>query len=186
MRALIRLYPAWWRRRYGDEYAALLAELPARPGLVIDVVRAAVDAHLSPPQPVSGGHMLDSQHGHRPPRGDRIAAIVALLALATPVSFLVLQLLPRSGPTPSSSPTGPLLGLDGFFQHPVGVALILLGPVAAFLAGAWATIGLRMQTDGSERVAVVAIRVRGMHLALMALSVALIGAFAVYLVAENL
>ncbi len=181
MRPLIRLYPRAWRRRYGEEYAALLDELPPRPGIVIDVLRAAADAHLSPPDTLHGGDMHAPASFRRSPLLDRVTAAVAALALVTPVVFLVSQVFPRGG-----AQFAVLADLDRFFQHPVGEALIMLGPVIAFAAGALATIGLRVQTHGSEKVAVVAIRVRAAHLALMALSAVLLAAFAVYLIAENL
>jgi hypothetical protein len=43
---LLRLYPAPWRTRYGDEFAAVLEERPLGPFDVADVVLGAVDAHL--------------------------------------------------------------------------------------------------------------------------------------------
>jgi hypothetical protein len=43
---LLRLYPARWRTRYGDEFAALLAERPLGPFDVADVLLGAIDAHL--------------------------------------------------------------------------------------------------------------------------------------------
>ena len=43
IRALLRLYPRAWRRRYGVEFAALLAQRPLSPLEVVDVVRAALD-----------------------------------------------------------------------------------------------------------------------------------------------
>jgi hypothetical protein len=43
---LIRLYPASWRKRYGDEFAAVLEERPLGPFDVADVVLGALDAHL--------------------------------------------------------------------------------------------------------------------------------------------
>ena len=47
MRALlIRLYPARWRDRYGDEFAAVLEERPLGPFDVADVLLGALDAHL--------------------------------------------------------------------------------------------------------------------------------------------
>jgi hypothetical protein len=49
---LVRCYPAWWRDRYGDEFAALLEGLPTRPGGLLDVLLGAVDARLqAPPRP---------------------------------------------------------------------------------------------------------------------------------------
>jgi hypothetical protein len=43
---LLRLYPARWRARYGDEFAAVLEERPLGPFDVADIVLGALDAHL--------------------------------------------------------------------------------------------------------------------------------------------
>jgi hypothetical protein len=43
---LLRCYPARWRARYGDEFAAVLAERPLGPFDVADVLLSALDAHL--------------------------------------------------------------------------------------------------------------------------------------------
>lgn len=43
---LIRLYPAGWRARYGDEFLAILEERPLGPFDVADVVLGAIDARL--------------------------------------------------------------------------------------------------------------------------------------------
>ncbi len=43
---LIRFYPARWRTRYGDEFAAVLVERPLGPFDVADVLLGALDAHL--------------------------------------------------------------------------------------------------------------------------------------------
>jgi hypothetical protein len=50
VRALVACYPTAWRRRYGPEYAALLADsLPttSRSALVVDSLRGAFDARLT-------------------------------------------------------------------------------------------------------------------------------------------
>jgi hypothetical protein len=46
IRLLLRLYPASWRRRYGDEFEALLTERPLGPFDVADVLLGALDAQL--------------------------------------------------------------------------------------------------------------------------------------------
>lgn len=46
IRYLIRLYPARWRARYGDEFAALLEERSIGPFDVADIVLGAIDARL--------------------------------------------------------------------------------------------------------------------------------------------
>jgi FtsH-binding integral membrane protein len=43
---LLRLYPARWRARYGDEFAAVLGERALGPFDVTDVLLGALDAHL--------------------------------------------------------------------------------------------------------------------------------------------
>ena len=43
---LIRLYPAHWRARYGDEFEALLGERPLSPFDAADLLLGAIDAHL--------------------------------------------------------------------------------------------------------------------------------------------
>lgn len=48
MSRLLALYPERWRNRYGDEFLALLADRPPAFRDRIDIVRGAVDAHLSP------------------------------------------------------------------------------------------------------------------------------------------
>jgi hypothetical protein len=48
MKWLLWLYPAEWRKRYGEEFAAVLAEQPASLGVAFDVFSGAIDAHLHP------------------------------------------------------------------------------------------------------------------------------------------
>ncbi|MDP9477186.1 MAG: hypothetical protein M3R38_16165, partial [Actinomycetota bacterium] len=53
MRWLLLLYPRPWRRRYGDEFLALIADLGAAPRVVLDGVLGAIDAHLHPHRPAA-------------------------------------------------------------------------------------------------------------------------------------
>ena len=48
MRWLLRLYPAPWRERYGEEFGAVLDSQRASLGMVFDVWGGAIDAHLHP------------------------------------------------------------------------------------------------------------------------------------------
>jgi hypothetical protein len=43
---LLRLYPARWRARYGDEFTAVLEERPLGPFDAADILLGALDAHL--------------------------------------------------------------------------------------------------------------------------------------------
>jgi hypothetical protein len=48
MNWLLRLYPARWRERYGEEFGAVLASQSASVGLVLNVLAGAIDAYLHP------------------------------------------------------------------------------------------------------------------------------------------
>lgn len=43
---MVRLYPRWWRDRYGDEMSAMLETTRASPAIVAGLVRGALDARL--------------------------------------------------------------------------------------------------------------------------------------------
>jgi len=48
MNWMIRLYPAAWQQRYGEEFAVALSHQRASMGLMVDVLGGAVDAWLHP------------------------------------------------------------------------------------------------------------------------------------------
>jgi hypothetical protein len=48
MSALVRLYPAAWRARYGSEFETLLAERPPSARDLVDILLGAIDARVSP------------------------------------------------------------------------------------------------------------------------------------------
>ena len=43
---LMKQYPREWRDRYGDEFLAVLEDTALTPSVIIDTIRAAVDAHV--------------------------------------------------------------------------------------------------------------------------------------------
>jgi len=61
MNWLLRLYPARWRERYGEEFAAVLASQRASVGLVLDVFAGAIDAHLHPQIQQSRAEQISSK-----------------------------------------------------------------------------------------------------------------------------
>jgi glycopeptide antibiotics resistance protein len=75
VRLLLRLFPARWQARYGDEFLALLEDQPASRRKWLDLVRCLIAAHLegrTPPatDPTTGG-------------GKGVLVALGLLALAT-------------------------------------------------------------------------------------------------------
>jgi hypothetical protein len=47
MKLLLRLYPAAWRERYGEEFLEIVARERGTPLLALDVLAGAFDAHLN-------------------------------------------------------------------------------------------------------------------------------------------
>ena len=57
---LVALYPARWRRRYGEEFRAVLESRPLGPFDVVDVLLGALDARLTPSRlpGTAGGNLM--------------------------------------------------------------------------------------------------------------------------------
>jgi hypothetical protein len=70
---LLRLYPARWRARYGDEFEQVLADRPLGPFDVADILLGALDAHLH-----LRGLGAASEHQKGFPMSLRIGGIAAL------------------------------------------------------------------------------------------------------------
>ncbi len=153
---LLRLYPARWRSRYGDEFAALLAERPLGPFDVADIALGALDAHL---------HLrgLGSYSEHRKgfPMSLRIGGMAAIAGGALLFAGLLWGALDPADEDPGFvvgllGSIALLVGLAGLsaFQarrHPVLIWAAFALPAAG---GALATLGLiLMAVVGDEPVA---------------------------------
>jgi hypothetical protein len=75
VRLLLRLFPAQWRKRYGEEFAALLKDQPRPHRHWLDVVRCLIAAHVDGRTPPAS----DPTTG----RGNGVLVALGLLALAT-------------------------------------------------------------------------------------------------------
>ncbi len=186
---LLRLYPAGWRTRYGDEFAALLAEQPLGPFDVADVLLGALDAHL---------HLrgLGSWSEHR--RGFSMslriggfaAAIGGALILTGWVwsgldpadsdpgfwfffAGLVLLLVGLTGLSAFQARTHPALVWAAFLLPAIGGAVMTFGLIAMALfpdrplVGDWAGwsfffVGLLTTVAGSLLFAVITLRTRAL------------------------
>jgi hypothetical protein len=100
MRALVRLYPAAWRERHGDELDRLIEDRP--PSLLdrVDILRGALDAQLRPYVLVGGPE--PAHWTHRLP---------GLLALSAGLAMIVGLLVIAFGPGPDWGGGGDLLGV---------------------------------------------------------------------------
>jgi hypothetical protein len=170
VRRLLRLYPAWWRRRYGEEVEAVLEELEPTPRLAIDLVRGAVDAWIHPRR---GARMTEPYR--------RVPAIPAYLALLAPTLFLFTVLLKYGLGVPR-----PFDRLEGFWTSAVGEAVVLAGPVLALALSALAIVRVDLHREEASLVGRLSLRFSARHLVVLVLSLAFLALFGVYFVSENL
>lgn len=117
MNWLLRLYPAPWRERYGEEFGAVLASQRTSAGLIFDVLGGAIDAHLHPQiQNSRSKQVTDDEIGDETmtlemlqrcaaggpklsPRDQRIASQFTILsAVAIAVLYLILTKLYHTAP----------------------------------------------------------------------------------------
>jgi len=87
VRWLLRLYPASWRERYGDELDQLVRDLrpsASRAGIAFDLVRGALDAHLQ--------RRFDMRESDRRAIG-RGALIAAIMWLGLSVEILLTNVV---------------------------------------------------------------------------------------------
>jgi len=112
MKWLLRLYPAEWRKRYGEEFAAVLASQRASLGMAFDVFSGAIDAHLHPQiynsqsKQNEGDTMTNEMlqrctvGGPKPSKRDKDVASMFMIgsALVMTVAYLVLTKIYRTRP----------------------------------------------------------------------------------------
>ena len=150
--ALIHLYPAAWRERYGEEFAVLLEERPVGPFDVADVVLGALDARLR-----FRSHAAESQHRSLPMtlRIGGVAAIAGagLLTLAglsslgiagevgqlgTPILFIVglfSLLVALAGMSAFQARAHPVLSWAAFLVPALGTVASVAGMIGTSLVG---------------------------------------------------
>ena len=142
---LVRLYPARWRARYGDEFESVLHERSLGPFDVLDVVLGAVDAHLH----LRGMGVL-SEHRKGFPMSLRLGGVAATIGGVMWLAALTWTVLDGEVPGAAGLPVflvaivALLIGLAGLsaFQareHPVLIWAAFGLPAAGAVI---ATVGL--------------------------------------------
>jgi hypothetical protein len=166
---LIRLYPARWRARYGDEFEAILEARPLGPYDVADILLGALDAHLR-----LRGHGVDTQHARRFTMSLRIGGIAAIVGAsliaivialtggrsegsedATTIALLVALaalLVALTGMSAFQARSNPWLVWTAFAVTAVGTVLIFIAGLSD-LAG----VGRSDWRDGPVGIGVVAL-----------------------------
>ena len=133
LRRLIVFYPAAWRRRYGDEFEAMLERTPLTLRNLFDVGVSAVDAHVNPTAPMRKWPFMFERL-----RASELAVFVGwILFVVSGLGFAKMtenwDLLPPPGG--DSLTIG--LAYDAVI---VGAMVALLGVLVAGVPIAWAII----------------------------------------------
>jgi hypothetical protein len=131
MKLLLRLYPGWWRRRYGAEALDILESRPVTPSVFWNVVIGAVDAWLNqgmPPNSAGDTNQRESEGGYlmtgnrkRNKRVASVLALVGLMALVGAVVFVETYRTIQGHPDGASSPINALVGYP-FVVFPIATA----------------------------------------------------------------
>jgi hypothetical protein len=147
VKTLLRLYPAWWRDRYGAEMAALLDDLPhrARVRTALDLIKGALDARFALAKETAMSRSL---------RTSVLLALAVWVALSIDVVLTNVVFPSREdndGPTVLLAYLGifAILGTVGFLAGRSGVQLrgaALCGAVAGAVIG-FLTIGTFLVVD---------------------------------------
>jgi hypothetical protein len=130
MRALLRLYPAAWRERYGEEFLALLDDQKPSLAMIIDVLFSALDAHLDRER--EGRTMLARLRTAAP------AAIVTGAALWLLTALATAGAVPGGGWVLVVLPLGAALTAAGMFS----IALVERGQPAIAIFATLSAVGL--------------------------------------------
>jgi hypothetical protein len=185
VRLLLRVYPARWRDRYGEEFAALLEDTPATPSVIADAVGAAATLHVRAATQsliTSGGPAVTIDFGGWHSRTFAVLAI--LVALPTTV------VLALSGLAYNLNLPGLAQAMDPFVRSLSVSKLLGLGlmsaPVLAFLIAVLPVLRFSIHRENGELMISFGIRGRALTLVAIALSLLLIAFFAMHSAAEFL
>jgi hypothetical protein len=177
--ALIRCYPASWRARYGDEFAAVLDERPLGPFDVADILLGALDARLrlrgrdASLHATKGYAMSLRIGGIAAIVGSSLLAVAWFLGLgllqvddAIPpvfvVSGLAVLLIALAGLSAFQARTYPVLSWAAFALPAIGAIVVVVGAVATTLVADdfWGVgfLGVMLAAAGSALFAIATYR----------------------------
>ncbi len=142
---LVRLYPSRWRRRYEDEFSALLEEEPVSARLVLDVIAGAFAARLDPyPERTLEERAMT-------PRRIKTAAAFAATLLVLPALVLLASAVVRLVQPVQYQPAHAADAIFNWFASiKAGPVVLVLGPLLALVLGLVA-LWRRLADDGELR-----------------------------------
>jgi hypothetical protein len=149
LRHAIVLYPAAWRRRYGDEFEALLEQTRLTPRILFDVAVAAVDAHLNPTAPLRKWPFMFERL-----RASELAVFAGWILFV--VSGLGFSKMTEDSAFGAAGGANPAVGL-AYDAFGVGAVVALLGVLAAGVPIAWAIARSAFRTHRWRQLSLLAV-----------------------------
>jgi len=161
-RAVIRLYPRSWRRRYGAELLDLVDDTDAGIGVVGDLAIAAFRQHMN------GGAPVRFEPAYRHPSAFAVAATVVM---APTLALVTLSLIGHElGVSAVASAVDPVI-VAVTAPRIIDLALVL-APLAALALAALPLLDARL--EHGEDGPMVALRVRALPVNLVVVAVAVL------------
>jgi hypothetical protein len=146
MKLLLRLYPGWWRRRYGAEALDILESRPVTLSVLWNVVIGAVDAWLNqemPPDSAGGTNKRESEGGYlmtgNRKRNKLVASVLARVGLVVLVGAVVFVESYRTIQGHRDGAAGPF--------NPLVVSPLVVIAIATATMGLWVLLTGRRLRD---------------------------------------
>jgi hypothetical protein len=149
LRRAIVLYPAAWRRRYGDEFEALLEQTRLTPRILFDVAVAAVDAHLNPTAPLRKWPFMFERL-----RASELAVFAGWILFV--VAGLGFAKMTEDSAFGAAGGANPAVGL-AYDAFGVGAVVALLGVLAAGVPIVWAIARSAFRTHRWRQLSLLAV-----------------------------
>ena len=182
MSRLVKLYPRAWRRRYEDEFLALLEEVGPSRRLAVDLVLGAIRAHLRSlgPRLVTAAGVarasFSSPDGPSPAAA-RLAVISLVLVLPTLVFLSLAAMKYGMG---IHEPFDSVEPLFLHIEYP-----IVLAPWVAFALAVRPILRIDVRREDGALMTTFTLHPRAVNVVAAVLSGVVIGALLLYFLVEN-
>jgi len=182
IRLLLALYPATWRRRYGEELAQLVDDSGLDFAATLDIVRAGLtERRRGLTQSLTGGTGMLVGPAYRHP--GRLA-VLALVVLAPTLVFVVGSLLAYQ--LGVQALVGPMESANALLNGQRFLDLVLVvSPAIALLLAIVPLVRLDLRSSEIGREAVVGLRLRAANVAVGLVALAIGGILLWHIVFES-
>lgn len=180
-RASLRLYPAAWRDRYGDELEGLVEEGGYRRGDLADLFKAGIRLRIAAHRSNPGGLLMLIDIAHRHPMAFALWALVLMLPT---LAFVTLSVLGHELGVPGlADRVDPVIG--AVTATPLFDLALVVAPAVSLLVALAPLLDLGWRGGDGGSVATIAVRIRPVNLLVAAVAAALGAALLAHAITES-